>query len=251
MRPFNVGARIDFSEPHRRHCRGWRIWILGKPERCLEGKVVLLVHDGIVSVRVLFVTFGQHHDRAELLRSTPPLGQGVALNLDVLDVSRVLRFHDRRQSVIEGEPDAKSLRRIEMHFDRPAHEVARGIRPALTLPMILVSPDRMPIGAMILSIDVEHSLGVVVAGREFTHATQGITDRVGIERRPFTCLEPIDVYGEKWEAPDTYTRRLVGSHTGLNVVLHVKSHKNPSGDRLIVQGGGKADLEPSVAAGTL
>ena len=236
MRPFNVGARIDFSEPHRRHCRGWRIWILGKPERCLEGKVVLLVHDGIVSVRVLLVTFGQHHDRAELLRYTPPLGQGVALNLDVLNVSRVLRFHDRRQLVIEGESDAESLRRIEMHPDRRAHEVARGICPALTLPMILMSPDRVAIGAMILSIDVEYRLGVIVAGREFTHAPERITHRVGIERRPFTRLEPVNVTGEKWNPPDTRTRRLVGSHTGLHVVLCVKSHEDTSCDWLVIQG---------------
>src|ERR1700722_18948644 len=130
-----------------------------------------------------------------------------------------------------------------MHFDRRAHEVARRVRPALALPMVLVCPDRMPVGAVILSIDIEHGLGVVVAGRQVTHAPQGVTDGAGIERRRVAGLELIDVDGEERNASDAHTRRLVGRHAGLDIVLRVECHKNASGDRRAVQRRGEADLE--------
>src|SRR5207244_12452531 len=103
-------------------------------------------------------------------RSAPPGREQLALNLDVLHPLRIGRQLDRREYTRELEPDRVRSGRIEMHLPDGAHEIPRRLVELLALPLIVVQPQRVPVGAVELRVHVEQPLHVVVARGDLLEA---------------------------------------------------------------------------------
>ncbi len=105
-----------------------------------------VVH-GIAPVRLLLVTTGQQDRRSQVHRFAPEFGQDGTLEPDALHPPGILRDGDRRDHV-------------------PADQLD-GLGPGrtLTLPLVLVHPEGMPVRAAEFGIDIHERLDEILAGR--------------------------------------------------------------------------------------
>ena len=132
-----------------------------RPQR----EVPFVVDDRIFHVRVRVVPLRQQHGCAEIDRVPPPLGQDLALDLEVLHVlgrRRARRWAGITWSATSAIGVFDFGSNVDLH--RLAKEVAGRALPVLPFPLVHVQPHRVPVGPVELGVHVHERLDPVGAG---------------------------------------------------------------------------------------
>ena len=137
----------------------------------------------IPRLRVRVPALRQQHVRAEEHRPPPELRQEVALDADVLHVLRVRRIGDRRDDLVEDEPDGAALLRIDRQFLRRAEEIARRPVPLLAFAPVHREFHRVAVCAAERLVAVQQRLHGVGARRDLVEAGHGVAENRGVEDR--------------------------------------------------------------------
>ena len=95
------------------------------------GKVTVIDDEGITRVGVLIESLGQEDVRAEIHRAAPELRQPLALDLHVLDVPGRRWIRNRRDHLVEADPNRLGALRVEGDFPGRRVEVAGRLVPLL------------------------------------------------------------------------------------------------------------------------
>ena len=176
---------------------------------------------------MLVVVLGQKHRRSDEDGLPPKLRQQFALQLDVLHPARVGRHLDRRNNVVGFEVHIVSGSRIEMDLLYVAVEVAGRAIELLSLPLIHVRPDGVPVGAMEFGVDIYQRLYVIVAGGNFAQALEGVAEGIGIDHRGAAWREIGDV------SPKERSFLLPGSNVfeQITALVAAQDDEDAAGDR--------------------
>src|SRR6266446_2890035 len=198
-RPIELEAGLARTarESRRPFLRGLGSAVGRKPERWVEGEVPLLVHGGIATGRISVVAARQQHRGAEVDGTSPPGGEQLALNLDVLDPLRIRRQIHRGERARELEPDRVGSGRIEMHLADRAHQIPRRLVELLAFPLIVVQPQRMSVRAVELRVHVEQRLHVVVARGDLLQARYRIAEGGAVDHPGRAGRELRNVHAEE------------------------------------------------------
>ncbi len=110
--------------------------------------------------------------------------------------------------------------------------------------MVLVRPDHVAVGAVVLRVDVEDRLRVVVAGGQVAETPQRIADGARVDDRMVARLELVNVGRKERNPAHAHSRRLVRRDPRLHVAAGVQGDEDAARDRLPIQRRGEADFEP-------
>jgi hypothetical protein len=147
----------------------------------LAGKMPLVNHQGVVGFRVLLEAGGQEDDGAEEHRAAPKFGQALALDLDMLDVLRVLLFGEGRDDLIEGHVDRPVPRGVDPDLFGDAEEVPGRDVPHLALAAVHGELEGMAVRPAEGLVFMEKGLDDILAGRDLSKAVHGEAEHSGVE----------------------------------------------------------------------
>ena len=218
-----------------------------EPERGVEIEVPLVVHGRIATDGIRVVPARQQHRRAEIDGTPPPRREQLTLNLDVPDPLRVGRQLDGREHPRELEPDRVGSGGIEMHLPDRAHEIPRRLVELLALPLIVVQPQRMPVGAVELRVHVEQPLHVVVARGDLLEARHRIAEGGAVDHPGRARHELGDVDAEERGA----IALVADLEARLDVVVPRHEHVHASGHGRAAERHRHRDLDPRALGGDL
>ncbi len=168
----------------------------GRPEI----EVPLLVHRRVAARRVGVIAARQQHRRPEVHRVAPPGGEDVALDPDVFHPLGVLRELDRGKRAGELQTDRIGARRVEMHLPHVADQVSGSAVELLALPLVVVQPQGVSVGAVKLGVDVDERLHVIVTRGDVAQAREGIAEGRAVDDRGCSRGELRDVHPEERDA---------------------------------------------------
>ena len=145
----------------------------------------------------LFVIARQEDGRAYEDRLSPELREEGALEPEALDVLGVRRNLHRRDLFAKRQSHGSPAARVQMHFPDLAVEVAGRDLKDLTLPLVRVELDGMPVRPVERRVDVEQPLDEVVAGADVRQPGDRITESRGADGGPPGRLPSLDVRPEE------------------------------------------------------
>src|SRR6185312_710913 len=67
----------------------------------------------------------------------------------------------------------------------------------LSFPLILVRPDSMSIGTMILGVHIHDGLYIIISGGQVTQVGYRVTDNVSIDDNIFSGFQLVNIFGPK------------------------------------------------------
>jgi hypothetical protein len=135
-----------------------------------EGKVPLDVVNRIKFIGILFVSLGQQDGGSDVHRLSPEIREQFALEFDPLDPLRI-RFHlNRWDNMIACDLNSLGLGGIDMDPLNITVHIAWRSQPVLPLPLVIVKPHRIAIGALEPGIDIDKTLNIVFSRWDVTDA---------------------------------------------------------------------------------
>jgi len=207
--------------------------------------MTLLIHRWVVDVRMRVVSLRKQHRGPEIDRLAPELAEHRALDFHPPHPFVVRGNIDLRQFLDETQADGEAARRIEPDAFRVAEQGAGGPVEVLPFPLVPVSPDHEPVGAVKLGVRDEERLRVVVPGGEFGEALNRISRGRTVDHRGLAGRQPLDVHREERNAARAGDRLV--SEAPLpdcrDVRLGPDDHVGPAGDRSFVELGRERNLE--------
>ena len=115
-------------------------------------------------IGVLIISLGKQHHSANVCRRPPEFRQELALNPHVLDVFRVLRGRDWRDSFAQSNAHDPAHRRINVNFPWLAVEITGLAIPVLPFAVIGRKLYGMAASQVIGLVNVQQALYVVITG---------------------------------------------------------------------------------------
>ena len=170
----------------------------------------------------------------------PPVGEQLALDLDVLHPAGVGWQLDRRQRAHERQAHRVARLRVEVHPLHVAHQVARRLVELLAFPLVVVQPEGVAVGAVELGVHAQQRLHVIVARGDGLEARDGIAEGRPVDRGHRIGGERAHVHPEEGRA----VAFVVHLEPGLLVVAAAHEHVHAPGDRGVADGRAHRDLEP-------
>src|SRR6266542_614467 len=165
----------------------------GRP--CRE--MSLLVVDRIRDALVLLIVARQEDRRPDEDGLSPELREKRALKPYALDVLAVRRDLDRRDLLRERQAHGSPAAGVQVHLPDLAVEVAGGNLKDLSLPLIGMELDSVPVRPVKRRVDVEHPLDEVIAGRDVRQPRDRISERRAADDGPCPRREIRDVLAEE------------------------------------------------------
>lgn len=138
-------------------------------------------------VGVLVKTIGQEDDGANVHRPPPEIAEELTLQLNVLDVLRVLRRLDGRYRFVQANANGGGRSGVEVNLGGLAVEVAGFAIPVLPFPLIHREFQGAAVGAVERLVDIEDGLHVIIAGGDLRECIARISERGAVDDRRTSC----------------------------------------------------------------
>jgi len=183
-----VGSRV--LEGHRNHLGSLirvpvleeRIpLVLTEPVGGPQGEVALDVVHRVLLVDFLCIAPRQQNGGSQVLGLAPEFCEDVTLELDAFHPLSVLGDSDGRDHIPANQFNGLVQSWIDMYLLDVAEEVPRGAAPSLTLPLVLVHPERVSVRALELRINIDEGLDEVVTGRNIPQARDGVPEDATVD----------------------------------------------------------------------
>src|SRR5579872_158612 len=116
--------------------------------------------------------------RADIHRPPPELGEQLALYLNMLDITRILRLCNGRYDLVDHQRHLTHTRRVKMYLDRLGVDIAGSDIPMLPLSPVHRQLHRMTVFQMKGLVFMQEYLYIIVTRGHIPQSLDGIAERM-------------------------------------------------------------------------